>query len=280
VNSEKLRELITRSEGGALEFKRSMYLLNHPDQDIKKRQKDEFIKDVLSLANGSASVAGETAYLIIGADDQVGAEGVRALIDVGDIALTGRQIRDFVNAACDPPLEHLIAETVELDGKRLFVITILPSPYLHETTRALDGPNHKFTEYTVFIRHDDSIRVASAKERTAIQQLKRLRFHETRNAPPVIFGAFTGATIGGMATAHLGKEIPGAGPREGQIFAGLLGATIFGTLGAMFGRTYKDVIEIKSEWQNYPKRRPWIITLSAIIFGSLAVVGQVLRKKR
>lgn len=45
------------------------------DGNIKKRQRHELIKDILALVNGNANVAGETVYLIIGADDDLDQHG-------------------------------------------------------------------------------------------------------------------------------------------------------------------------------------------------------------
>lgn len=69
VNPDQLRALLSKPEAATLDFKREFYKLNDPDQLTKEKQRGEFTKDILALANGNAANAGETAYLIIGADD-------------------------------------------------------------------------------------------------------------------------------------------------------------------------------------------------------------------
>jgi hypothetical protein len=95
LNSEKLKQLLRQNEGATLEFKREWYRLDDADGEAKKRQKDELIKDVLSLVNGNASVAGEEAHLVIGADDELNADGIRELHDVS-VPITADDILKIV----------------------------------------------------------------------------------------------------------------------------------------------------------------------------------------
>lgn len=82
MDHKKLLELLHSHEGPSLDFKQEWYKLDSEDIQTKKVQKNELIKDILSLANGNVNVAGETAYLIIGASDSMNEEGDRELLTV------------------------------------------------------------------------------------------------------------------------------------------------------------------------------------------------------
>lgn len=169
MGSEKLQQLIRQPEGLKLDFKRELYEINHPDDKVKKWAWDEFIKDILALANGNVGVAGQPAYLIIGVGDKLKADSTRDLYDVGDVGLTFQQILEKVNKACNPPLPDIRCDTVMLEGHRIFVVSIPPSPHLHETTRKIETSRYKgYSESTVFIRRAEGIFPASMAERQAI----------------------------------------------------------------------------------------------------------------
>lgn len=70
MDAEIVKFLLTQPESAILEFKRRPYNLDSDNAETKKRQRDELIKDILSLANGSPTTVGDKAYLIIGADDK------------------------------------------------------------------------------------------------------------------------------------------------------------------------------------------------------------------
>jgi len=246
----ELKKLLDQDENATLEFKREPYWIDHKDDKAKSRQRDELIKDILALANGNSIVAGDIAYLIIGADNNKGNDGSRAIYDIGEDILTTRRILDIVNPACTPKLEDLDSEIIELDGKHLNVITINPSPHLFETTRKLVPSTAKgsFSEYVVFVRHNESIHVASGKERDAIAKLKKIRFDAIRNPPPESFGAIVGATIGALTLSAAAEKI--LGKREGARAAGTVAGGIFGgATGFMMGNTFKSVNEIRSNWK-------------------------------
>ena len=78
----KLTKIINRQEGANLEFKRQWYDLENSNPKIAESARGEMIKDILSLANGNTSVAGETSFLIIGVSDETNEHGHRDLFDV------------------------------------------------------------------------------------------------------------------------------------------------------------------------------------------------------
>jgi len=89
------------------------------------------------LTNGNVGTSDEVALLVIGADDLLLTDGTRQLYDMSQLQLTTQQIIQKVNSACEPPIPNLYCEKVTIDTKILYVISIPPSPYLHETNRQL-----------------------------------------------------------------------------------------------------------------------------------------------
>lgn len=172
MDADKLRELIQQREPEniKLDFKQKLHEINHPDKEIRARHWNELIKDVLALANGNIGTAQQTGYLVIGVADKLNQHGTRDLYDVGDITLSENEILTNVNRVCLPKLHDIFCKTIFLDGKRILIVEIPPSPHLHETIRALTMSNGKTTypENTVFIRRKADIGQASTSERQAI----------------------------------------------------------------------------------------------------------------
>lgn len=261
---EELNRLLRQPEGLTLEFKREWYKIDDPDSNIKSRQRDELVKDILALANGSPSTAGKKAYLIIGADEQMNPSGDRILYDTGNSPPDRKRILEIVSAACEPELEDIEIEVVPIDGKSILVITIPPSPYLYETIRELSCSKSKYNEYVVFIRRGESIGIASAQERSAISQLKQIRFNELRNAPPVKFGAIIGALIGGSLSITLADKV--FGNTVGRTVGFIIGTVIFAGFGGMLGNLYKELVRIRNTWTRIkPIGQTTIILVSVAI---------------
>lgn len=280
---EQLRFLLTQEESATIDFKRKPYLIDHRDNKIKSRQRDELIKDVLALANGNSIVAGDKAFLIIGADDKRDENGARLLYDVGENSLTTQRILDIINPACSPKLEDLDTDLIEIDGKLLNVITIHPSPHLYETTRKLEPSTAKgtFTEYAVFVRHNESIHVASGKERDAIAKLKNLRFSEIKNPPAAPFGAVVGATIGAISLGAVAEKI--LDKKEGAQAAGIVGGALFGgSVGFAMGGSFRDLNEIRSSWQRIGPKQRISVALFMSAYGAIlwAMYRWLTKKKK
>ena len=169
MNSETLRQLLCQRESLKPDFKREFYKISHGKPNVREMEWGEFIKDILALTNGNVEVAGQTGYLIIGAADELRPDGTRQLYDVGNIELNAQQILEKVNSCCHPPLADIRCDIVALDGIRLLVISIPPSPHLHETTRPIKTKKNKqYPENSVFIRRGEGIYLASIEERQVI----------------------------------------------------------------------------------------------------------------
>lgn len=266
MDQQEALKLLSRPESETLEFKREGYLLNHGDRKVKSRQRDEMIKDILALANGSTITAGETAYLIIGADEIISENSQQTLYDIGDYQLDSTRILNIVNAACEPAIESITSETVEINGKMLLFVTIPPTPHLHETTRMLVPKSGRFHEYSVFVRQGEGIHLASQKERETILRMKRFHFEKNRRPPPVLFGLGIGGFIGSvMLYVRFDNADKASNLQDtlvGRIVAGFTGLFVGGFLGGTIGNMYRDWYEIRSGWHNVPKqmRLPLIVT--------------------
>lgn len=163
MDSQQLKQLISQPEGLKLDFKRELHKLKHSEKDYAKKQRDEFIRDILSLTNGNVNTAEQKGYLIIGVGDELKPDGARDLFDVSN-PLTPKQILQRVNSACDPPIPDVHCEALEVDGKNIFVVSIPPSPHLHRTVRDLTTPSTTYPTGTVFIRRNEEIFPATPEE--------------------------------------------------------------------------------------------------------------------
>lgn len=167
MNEAELRTLLNQPENPKLEFKREFYQIHHKDQQVRRQQWGELIKDLLALANGNVGFAGKAGYLVIGVDEQ------RHLYDCTDISINKQQILQKVNNYCQPHLPDLQIESIFIGGKNIIVIIIPPTPHLHETTQDIQTSNKRvFPAYTVFVREGDSIITASEAVREVIKKEK------------------------------------------------------------------------------------------------------------
>lgn len=270
MNQQELEQLLVQQEGPTLEFKRQFYNIDNSAKQVQKWQIDELIRDIVSLANGNPSVAGTVAHLIIGAEDILPLDGDRTLYDVTGTIPTEKQILQWVNSACDPPLDRLRLDHLSIQGKRLIVITIPASPHVHEITRQLQtGPKKYYSEYSVFMRQGESIEIASAKDREAIHKRKNDYFTERRNAPPVLGGAI----VGGVSSGFMVKSVTTIFTEDKvkqngyAIAAGILGAGA----GIFMGDSYKQTRELLHEMSTM-RRREQVAIVSFI--GGFAIVFQ------
>ncbi len=190
-----LRETIRKSEGLKLDFKREFHLGETPPVDTDKQlwkryvdgQWDEFIKDIIALANGNSGTAGQTGHLIIGADNELQSDGRRKIHDTSGLLLNPQQILAKVNSACDPPIQDIEIKRIVCDGKTVQVVVIPPTPHLHETIRQLEVTKGEFdssgvlrhvkverpyTAHTAFVRRGEGTFPAKDSERQAIREEK------------------------------------------------------------------------------------------------------------
>jgi hypothetical protein len=173
MNTEQLKELLRKPEGLKFDFKQKLSMVDSSDNSMKAKFQDEFVRDILALVNGNIGTAGETAYLIVGAEDKLKSDGTRELHDCSHLELPPKEILQKVNARCNPPIPDVQCEFIEMDGKQIFIIAIPPTPYLHEATRDLTLPNQKtYPKNSIFIRRGEEINLASVEEIDAIRREK------------------------------------------------------------------------------------------------------------
>jgi len=283
-----LSSLLIQDESPILDFKREIHRIDDDNQNVRKQAIDELIRDIIALANANTVFAGETAHLIIGVADKKDANGKRELFDIGEHDLSASRILDIVNAACDPKIENLTCYENMEEGKRLLLITVYPTPYVHETIRRLQPkPDKIFSERTAFVRREQKIGIATQKERETIAQIKHFRFDQKRNPPGVPFGillgGFVGSTLGyGIIKNYDKLPSTPAMPAAGGVAGGIFGAII----GWSSASTYKDFYEIRAYWHKIPKylRVPGVIAsvgATALITRALSyVLSRILPKAK
>jgi hypothetical protein len=263
MDSAKLRTLLYQPESPALDFKQELKI--YIEGKGRNRERDELRRDIISLANGNPRVAGENKYLIIGRADKPNPDGTYELFDIGEKYPTADDLLKLLAQSVYPSLNSISSELVELDGKRLLVITIPPTEYVHETTKELKTPKRTFTEHTVFIRRDESIVIASASDRAALRRAKQKFFDEREDVPPTKFGAGLGALLLAPITLEKAKKELGYGP-AGQLYATILGGLIGALVGSMAGNGYKDYRHVAREWPDLsPEQRTIFVSVTVVI---------------
>jgi hypothetical protein len=263
LTEAQLRELLAQKESPTLEYKREWYkIAKSYDQDTRERQSGELIKDILSLANGNADFAGETAYLIVGADE-AGSDGNLRLYDIRDTLPLQKELQQKFKESCNPPLGHLYLDSHQIDGHQLYVIVIPPSPHLYEINREIKAEHRTFPEYTVFVRHGERVDIASTRERITLMQIKQGRFRDSRNAPSWLVGALTGALTGGSLGYGVGDklnpDVTNLSQQQQKILGGIVGAGLNAFLGGMIGVITTFAKRNVIDW---PRKPIWDKTLS------------------
>ena len=186
MDSEQLRQFVSQPhESAKLDFKIELYKIYQPKPtvpsdiqkwaDEKEQQWAELVKDILALTNGNIGTARQAAYLIIGADDKLKLDGTPNLRDVGETTPSQKEIYEKVNSFCHPRIPDLRCHKIELDGKRLLVVSIPPSPYLHRLSKQLKTPKKEFSPHTILVRRGDGEEIyeASREEQEAIENEKQ-----------------------------------------------------------------------------------------------------------
>ncbi len=261
MNVDQLVELIQRDEGPTLEFKRAWYPIDAEATEARERSRGELIKDVLSLANGSASTAGDKAYLVVGVSDTRDENGGRETYDAIDFPTDGvcRRIAQLLSSASDPPVDHLEFDVVEFESRRIGVLTIHPTSHVHETTRRLRTSSTEYSERTVFMRTVDGIGVAGADDRDAIRRHKRHRAKEYGRVSPIGFGGLVGSLTGALAAGVFG--IPQAATVVQRTAILVLATVLSGILGLGIGWAVRQYLEIRRDWYRLPVTARWVFAV-------------------
>lgn len=270
LDEKLLKKLLRKSnEQDWLEFKGKLKLFQ-ADGKVAEHARDEFLKDILGLANGNSHTIRKTKYLIIGADnsefDEYG-ERVRHSIDYR--LPTQSEIAKWLKDACTPAVVGLSCEKMTYKDECLFVITIPPTFDLRETSHELVASGGTFQKHTVFMRQDEHTFPASVRDGVTIQQLKHLHRQEIANPPAIWIGAIAGGIvafiIGGAKLQAIHLTAPFSEDLIKIIFTGL---GVF--FGASIGWSIRQFNETRYDWRYMSWRQRILfigfISLMAIIY--------------
>lgn len=174
MNPQQLLQIIEKPENPKVEFKLQWYSSNRLDD----RSWGEFLKDLISLANGNVGHVGETAYLIFGVEDKLPAPNQpRTIQNVPRIGVLSnlQDLRDTtlrkLRSACSPSPPDIKFDFVSIDSnKDLFVIEIPPSAGLIKLDRDLSTRGMCFSKGTVLIRVGQDVKVADPTEIAALER--------------------------------------------------------------------------------------------------------------
>lgn len=187
----ELQQLLKKPENPKLEFKREWY--GGPDK-LDDKGWGEFLKDVIGLANGNVGFVGQTAYLIIGADDSDPLpDETRKTFHVAAVGMLSQlqQLRDTtlrkLRNVCSPSIPALSFEFVEFEpNTNLLVIEIPPPAGLLKLDHDLNTRGMRFRKGTVLNRVGQDISVADPTEIEALQKEFREYRGNKRKEPPSV----------------------------------------------------------------------------------------------
>jgi hypothetical protein len=272
TKDEKWLEKIMKmpNETDWLEFK-SEYKLYTAEGKIVEKKRDEFIKDILGLANGNCHTIRKNKYLIIGVDDSSFEMSTRVIHPIEYRLPSQSEIAQWISSACNPVVAGIECENLTYKNNTLFVITIPPTFDLHETIRVLDTPNGHFNKYSIFMRQDEHTVLASVHDGITIEQRKHLFRQEIANPPAlqigIVVGGFVAFIIGraNLKSLYQTITIP-----ENYLLV------LFTFLGAFFGGSIGWIIrqftEVRYEWRYITaKQKMIIISLCIIMIIALVV---------
>jgi hypothetical protein len=255
--------LRTPIENDLLEFKSNLQLFR-TDGKLADHVRDEFIKDILGLANGNSQTIRKTKYLVIGLDDSEFDENKMRVRHSIDYRLPSQsEIAKWIFSACTPAVVGLNCETIKFKNDQLFVITIPPTFDLHETTRELIASGGKFQKHTVFMRQDEHTVTASVRDGVSIQELKHLYRQEVANPPAILIGVLAGGIVAFIIGNAKIQEINLLGR-----YSDVLLKVVYSGLGILFGAFIGWIIRVLNE-----TRYDWrYLSLSKRIYLVVAVV--------
>lgn len=270
LTEDKLKKLLTKNETARLDFKRKLHRIyerNENDPNFAKKQKDELVKDILALANGNIHTASDPGYLIIGRKDKLNGDGSYTLYDVDYQVPDEAHLRDWVNAKCDIPLHDIDAQIFTLDGKRLFVIEILPDRYVRETTTYLETPDRYFSEYITLIRHGEGIRIASRIEREVLIEQKQRWYDAQREIKhPVVFvGSITFFISVLLFYAIFIKHPLVQGYKIAVWTASVILALLTSFYTAIITYGYRKILFIRTNWLRFSKSMKALIIFFVVV---------------
>jgi hypothetical protein len=229
--------------------------------------REQLIRDVLSLANGSLDTIGEPGYLVIGAGEQLNEWGSRELFDVRGQTLDADEIAEQVRPACDPSLAGVRSDLRKVRGAWIQVITIPPCDALYRTTQGL-RIDSGYAAGKVLIRPDGPVLAASRDEVAALDAALEKRRRRPRR--PVVFAMLAGGALGLMLGL---ARVGGIAPVGVQTLVLLLGLALGVLAGYVLGTGYVRLFESRLSWDRIRRLRlafgPLIVVILALYVLSL-----------
>jgi hypothetical protein len=219
----ELLPLLSQDESATLEFKKEWYRLEEDGQS-KQWHKAELVKDFLTLANGSADTAGETAVMLVGVESERQEDGTRVVHDLGHMTPSPAELLQIVRSLSTPPTDSLEVVPLADNGSDFFADVIPPTPHVYEATRPLKTRTKAFSEFVVLVRRGDSVGIASGRVRELIGTLKAVRLSEIHSPPAAQFRGAVGATTRASLNGQI--SVRRIGTVEGDIGGGVRGALV------------------------------------------------------
>ena len=168
MEASQIRKLLETSENPKLEFKRQWYCST--DQ-LDDKGWGEFLKDLITLANGNSGFVGQTGYLIIGASDEdPQTESQREIFHINNDGMLSnlQRLREVtlrkLRETCSPPLSNIEVDFIEIEGINLLVIAVPPPVDVVKLDRDLNTRGMRFKKGTVLIRIGQDVSVADPTE--------------------------------------------------------------------------------------------------------------------
>lgn len=135
MKESKLQELIFQEENPKLDFKR--------DYELKK-EKSEYVKDIIALANGNKNTIGKTAYLVFGIQEKLGSENQVFGIDIEkDSQKIQRELNSHINNHIEKPIQGLEVYDFQIALKKVLVIKVPCQDYVLILKKDLKGTPYK-----------------------------------------------------------------------------------------------------------------------------------------
>jgi tetratricopeptide (TPR) repeat protein len=117
MNSEKFAQLLLKSEGNTIDFKRDVYNFAGLDLNEKNAMRAAFVKDILSFANTPRD---ESAYIVLGVkrhpDGRIEKKGIPFHIDDNTLQ---QKVEDWID-----PIPQFAYHEIEFEGLQFAVIEI------------------------------------------------------------------------------------------------------------------------------------------------------------
>ncbi|MGD2181985.1 NB-ARC domain-containing protein [Lusitaniella coriacea] len=170
----QLKTLLAASENPKLEFKSQWYC--NTDQ-LDDKGWGEFLKDLITLANGNSGFAGQTGYLVVGASDEdPKIRQQRATFHVANNGMLAnlQKLRETtlrkLRETCSPSPADIDLNFIEVEGKHLLIVEVPPPVDAVKLDRDLNTRGMRFKKGTVLIRVGQDVSVADPAEINSLRK--------------------------------------------------------------------------------------------------------------